>query len=122
MAMATDGPSMVSPSGMWVVPPPGTAANPAVSGAAPAYLALLNASGSAESYAAFVRTSTGDIPIATGVLAAGSTIEPPLSAAGLNPIIVRADGTMATSESANPSGGIGVVTMPGIPLAAPIGR
>jgi hypothetical protein len=45
-----------------------------------------------------------------------------LSNAGIDAVIVRAAGTVAVSESANPSGGIGVVTMPGIPMAAAIGR
>ncbi len=38
------------------------------------------------------------------------------------PSIVRADGTHGGQRERNPSGGIGVVTMPGIPLAAAIGR
>jgi len=39
----------------------------------------------------------------------------------LEPILVRASGPMAVSEDVGPSGGVGVVSMPGIPLAAPIG-
>jgi len=34
---------------------------------------------------------------------------------------VRASGPMAVSEDVGPTGGFGVVTMPGIPLAAAIG-
>jgi hypothetical protein len=44
-----------------------------------------------------------------------------LAVAGLNPIIVRASGPLAVSEDAGPSAGFGVVSMPGIPLAAAIG-
>ena len=38
-----------------------------------------------------------------------------------NPIVVHASGPMAVSEDVGPSGGVGVVSMPGIPLAAAIG-
>ncbi len=44
MAMAVDGLTTISPTGTWVVPPPGTSANTAVSGATPAALGLLNTS------------------------------------------------------------------------------
>ena len=60
--------------------------------------------------------------LATGTLAAGSMAASVLSAVGVDPIVVRASGAMAVSESVKPAGGIGVVTMPGIPLAAAIGR
>jgi hypothetical protein len=45
----------------------------------------------------------------------------PLTAAGLNPIVVAASGPLAVSEEVGPSAGFGVVSMPGIPLAAAIG-
>ena len=122
MAMAVDALTTMSPTGTWVVPPPGTSANTAVSGATPAALGLLNTSSDAERYTAFVVTSSGDHPLATGTLAAGFMAASVLSDVGVDPIVVRASGAMAVSESANPSGGIGVVTMPGIPLAAAIGR
>ena len=72
MAVAVDGLSTMSPSGEWVVPPPGTVGNAAASGVAPTYLALLNTSAGAESYRAFVPTASGDHVLATGTLAAGS--------------------------------------------------
>ncbi len=122
MAMAVDRRSTVSPSGTWVVPPPGTSANPAVSGASAAYLGLVNTATTAAHYDAYAVTSSGDKQIVTGTLGPGSMTGSVLSNAGLNPVFVRAAGTVAVSESANPSGGIGVVTMPGIPLAAAIGR
>ncbi len=124
MAVAVDALSTVSPSSEWVVPPPGTAANSAVSGAAPASLALLNTSAGPETYRAFASLSSGAHVVATGTLAPGSVqivSGSPLAAAGLNPILVRATGTMAVSEDLGPSAGVGVVSMPGIPLAAAIG-
>ena len=66
--------------------------------------------------------SSGTRQIATGTLGPGALSGSVLSNAGLNAVVVRAAGTVAVSESANPSGGIGVVTMPGIPMAAAIGR
>jgi hypothetical protein len=122
MAMAVDRRSTVSPAGMWVVPPPGTSANPAVGGAGAAYVGLVNTATSAAHYDAFVVTSSGTRQIATGTLEPGALTGSVLSNAGLNAVIVRATGTVAVSESANPSGGIGVVTMPGLPMASAIGR
>ena len=124
MAVAVDALSATSPSGEWVVPPPGTAANPAVGGVAPAYLALLNTSAGPESYRAFASTSSGVHVVATGTLAAGSVeivSGSPLAAVGLDPILVHSSGSMAVSEDLGPSAGVGVVSMPGIPLAAAIG-
>ncbi len=124
MTVAVDGLSTTSPTGEWVVPPPGTATSPAVSGAAPASLALLNTSGGTESYTAFAMAGSGQHVVATGSLAAGTVVVvdgSALTAVGLEPILVRASGPMAVSEDAGPSGGVGVVSMPGIPLAAPIG-
>ena len=40
-----------------------------------------------------------------------------LALAGLNPLIVRTSGQAAVSEDVGPTGGYGVVTMPGMPLA-----
>jgi hypothetical protein len=124
MAVAVDGLSTRSPSGEWVVPPPGTAGNPAVSGVAPGYLALLNTSAGPESYSASTSTTAGDHVLATGTLAAGSVeivSGSPLSAAGLDPIVVHSSGPLAVSEDLGPSASVGVVSMPGIPLAAAIG-
>jgi hypothetical protein len=123
MAVAVDGLSSRSPSGSWVVPPPGTIGQAAVSGVAPAYLALLNTSSSPESYRAFASTASGDHVLATGMLAAGSVevvTGTTLAAAGLDTILVHASGPMAVSEDLTPSAGLGVVSMPGIPLAAAI--
>jgi hypothetical protein len=124
VSAAVDGVSAMSPTGEWVVPPPGTASTPAVNGAAPVSLALLNTSGGPESYRAFAPTTTGDRVVATGTVAAGSleiVSGSPLTAVGLDPVLVHASGPMAVSEDVGPSAGLGVVTMPGIPLAAAIG-
>lgn len=122
--VAVDGLSAGVPTREWVVPPPGTSADPAVIGAAPASLALLNTSSGTETYDAVAITATGDHTIATGKLAGGTSFVvsgSPLAAAGMAPIVVHASGAMALSEDVNPSAGLGVVSMPGIPLSAPIG-
>ncbi|HEY5384900.1 MAG TPA: DUF5719 family protein [Acidimicrobiales bacterium] len=124
VVVAVGGLSTDSPSGEWVVPPPGTSDSPAVSGAAPAYLALFNSSTTAETYNAAATTATGSKVVATGTVAPGTAVlvsGSPLTAAGLNPIVVRASGPMAVSEDVGPSAGVGIVAMPGIPLAAAIG-
>jgi hypothetical protein len=124
MALAVGELSTLSPTGRWVVPPPGTTSSPAVSGAAPESLALANTSGAPERFIAYAVTPSGDRTLAAGTLEAGATgvvSGAPLAAAGLNLIMVRSSGPMAVSEDAGPTGGIGVVTMPGLPLAAVIG-
>jgi hypothetical protein len=124
MVAAVGGLSTDSPSGEWVVPPPGTSDSPAVSGAAPASLALFNSSATAETYSAAATLASGNKVVATGTVAAGASVlvsGSPLTAAGLNPLVVEASGPMVVSEEAGPSAGFGVVSMPGIPLAAAIG-
>jgi hypothetical protein len=124
MVLAVGGVSATSPAHEWVVPPPGTSASPAATGAAPAYLGLLNTSSASETYDAESISPTGHHVVATGTLAAGTSIVvygTALTAAGLDPIMVHASGPMAVSEEAAPSAGFGVVSMPGIPLASAIG-
>lgn len=124
VVVAVGGLSTDSPSGEWVVPPPGTSDSPAVSGAAPANLALFNPSTTVETYSAAATMATGSKVVATGTVAPGTAVlvsGSPLTAAGLNPIVVRASGPMAVSEDVGPSAGVGIVSMPGIPLAAAIG-
>jgi hypothetical protein len=123
---AVDGLTISSPTGEWVVPPPGTATAQPVSGAAPSALALANTSSDVEDYTAFAvsNSTSGERPLASGTLTAHATLVvsgSALAAAGLGQIIVRSSGPMAVSEDVSPSGSIGVVTMPGLPLAAPIG-
>ncbi len=122
-APAVDGLSTDSPSGVWVVPPPGTSANPAVSGAAPASLALTNTSGADERYSVVAVSPSGQLTIGAATIPAGSTGSldgAALAHVGFDQIVVRASGPMAVSEDVGPSGGVGVVTMPGLPLATPI--
>ena len=123
MAVAVDGLSTRHPASEWVVPPPGTAANPAVSGAAPASLALINTSAGPETYTRVRPPRPATTFVATGTLAAGAAVVVRIAARRrrADPIIVRASGPMAVSEDAGPSAGFGVVSMPGIPLAAAIG-
>jgi hypothetical protein len=124
MVAAVGGLSTDSPSGEWVVPPPGTSDSPAVSGAAPASLALYNSTATAETYSAAATLASGNKVVATGTVAAGASVlvsGSPLTAAGLNPIVVQASGPLVVSEEVGPSAGFGVVSMPGIPLAAAIG-
>ena len=120
-AGAVDGQSMSSPAGQWVVAPPGTSTAQPVSGAAPQYLALTNASGSVEDYRAYGVSPSGERPLASGSLAARSTVVvsgSALEAAGLDQIVVRSSGPMAVSQNAAPSGAVGVVTLPGLPMGA----
>ncbi|HEX4127561.1 MAG TPA: DUF5719 family protein [Acidimicrobiales bacterium] len=124
VVVAVDGLSAGTPTHQWVVPPPGSAGTPAVSGAAPASLALFNTSTGSERYTAASISAAGSKVIATGTLAPRTAMVvsgAPLAAAGLDPIVVRASGTMAVSEDAAPTAGLGIVSMPGIPLAAAIG-
>ena len=72
--VAVDGLSAAAPTGEWVVPAPGTSASPAVIGAAPASLALLNTSTATETYDAAATTATGDHAMAEGKLAAGTSV------------------------------------------------
>ena len=123
MSLAVSALGAASPTGQWVVPPPGTSATPAVSGATPAMLGLFNASGATENYTAEAFTSSGAHTVGAGTLAPGTAAVfsgAQVSAAGFDPILVRADGPMAVSVDTAPTGGLGVVEMPGIPLAAPI--
>ena len=118
-ANAIDGLSTMSPSHRWVPPAPGTSSDPAVAGAAPAAVALSNPSSTDETYVISALTPNGLRVITRGRLPVGTFIAlsgPPLTSAGLNPLIVSATGSVAVSESLAPTGGYGVVTMPGIPL------
>jgi Family of unknown function (DUF5719) len=124
LALAFDGLSQAPSGASWVVPPPGSASRPALPNAAPESLALTNTSSSAERYSAMAVLPTGQTTLAAGTIPAGTTVlvsGSSLARAAFDPVAVRASGTMAVSEDLAPSGGVGVVTMPGIPLAAAIG-
>ena len=68
--------------------------------------------------------ATKNTVLVTGALAPGATAQVSgnaLAPVGLNPVLVHSTGTMAVSEDVGPTGMVGVVTMPGIPLSADIG-
>jgi hypothetical protein len=120
---AIGGLSTASPTGLWVVPPPGTQAAPVVSGALPYQLALLNTSDSAAGYAVFAVSPSGTRTIASGTFEGGATAivsRAALANAGFDQIIVRSAAPLAAVEDIAPTGNYGVVAMPGVPLAAAI--
>ena len=121
---AVDGISAAAPEGRWVLPPPGTTAEPAATGAAPEHVALANVSGAAERYSLYALGPGGRRLVEAGIVPADTTAamsQAQLRSVGLEPIVVEASGAMAVSEDVGPSGNYGVVTMPGIPLGAAIG-
>jgi hypothetical protein len=124
LALAVDGAAQASPTRTWVIPPPGTAANPAVSGAAPSSVAVTNTSGATEHFSADAVSPSGSRALASGTLAPGASAvvsHDRLPPSGSDPVVVHAGGPAAVSEDVAPTGGVGVVTMPGLPLTAPIG-
>jgi hypothetical protein len=124
LATAVDALTTATPTSEWLVPPPGTAGNLAVSGAAPQSLAVVNLSRARQSFRAFAIAPGRQRLVAAGVLEPGATARisgATLSAAGLEPIVVRGAGPLAVSEDLAPSGIVGAATMPGLPMAAPIG-
>jgi hypothetical protein len=96
-----------------------------VPGALPAHLALTNLTDHPETYAIDVVEASGLKSIATGHLAptASFSFDPPaLGGAGLDPVLVETNGSTAVSEDVGPTGGDGVVTMPGVALSGATGR
>jgi hypothetical protein len=123
-ANAVDGLTAAVPSHTWVVPSPGLAAVPVVPGALPDHLALTNLTDHRETYVIDVVEASGLKSIATGQLAPSASFSldtPPLEGAGLDPVLVRTDGSTAVSEDVGPTGGDGVVTMPGVALSGTTG-
>jgi hypothetical protein len=123
-APAVDGLSQDSPTDEWVVPPAATTQTSPVSGAGPRYLALVNTSAAVEHFSAFAVGPTRSTLLGTGALAAGGFVvmtAPSDAVTALEQVVVRADGPMAVSQDLQPSGTVGVVSMPGVPLAATIG-
>jgi Family of unknown function (DUF5719) len=124
IAGAFEGLSTTSSSDEWIVPAPGTTTQTPVSGAAPQGLALMNTSGTTEHFTATAVSATKNTVLVTGSLAPGATAQlsgTALVPVGLNPVLVHSTGTMAISEDVGPTGMVGAVTMPGIPLSADIG-
>jgi hypothetical protein len=124
VAVAVDGLTSSTPASEWIVPPPGTPARPAVSGVAHGALAILNVGDGGETFHAYTIGPAARHLVASGSLAPGGSAVvtgSTLADTGFDLIVVRADGPMAVSEDFTPSGGVGVVGMPGIALAAPLG-
>jgi hypothetical protein len=124
VAVAIDGLTSSTPANEWIVPPPGTEASPAVSGVGHDALAVLNVGAVSETFSAYSTGPGTRHLLASGTLAPGGSAVvsgTTLLAAGFDPIVVQGGGPMAVSEDFTPSGGVGVVGMPGIALAAPLG-
>ena len=125
LANAVDSLTAATRTHSWVVPSSGLAATPVVPGALPAHLALTNLSAHPETYVIEVVGASGLKSIAKGSLAAAASfsLDPPaLGGAGLDPVLVRTNGSTAVSEDVGPTGGYGVVTMPGIALSGATGK
>jgi hypothetical protein len=121
LAKAVDGLTTTIGSHVWLVPSPGPAATPVVAGATPAHLGLTNLSGRPESYVISLVEPSGMAALASGQIGPSATFSLSaklLARVGLTPLIVRTDGAAAVSEDVGPTGTDGVVTMPGIALAA----
>jgi Family of unknown function (DUF5719) len=117
MAMAVGALTAAAPSRRWVVPSPGSAAQ---HGATPHALAVTNVTTLRERYVITVMEATGSLTLASGVIQPSSTLSlgaDVLARAGLNPLIVSTSGRAAVSQDLGPTGSLGVVTMPGIPLS-----
>jgi hypothetical protein len=117
---AVDTESQNTPTHLWLLPSPGSASNPIVTGVLPVHVALFNATAKAQTVVVSVftpkgtrRISSTTVPPSSFVSLAGST----LFRAGLNPLLVQSNGALSVSEDVGPSAAYGVVTMPGIPLA-----
>jgi hypothetical protein len=124
VAVAVDGLTSSTAADEWIVPPPGTQASPAVKDVAHDALAILNVGGEGETFHAYTIEPGTRHLVASGSLAPGGSAfvtGSTLADTGFAPIVVSADGPMAVSEDFTPSGGVGVVGMPGIALAAPLG-
>jgi Family of unknown function (DUF5719) len=120
MTILVDGLSAAAPGRRWVVPAPGSGTTPVVPGVAPTRLALTNLAGKAETFVVEVMAPSGLRALASGRLGTGQSFglgTPILARAGLNPLVVRTSGATAVSEDVGPSGSLGVVTQPGIPLS-----
>jgi hypothetical protein len=121
LSNAVDALASASRSLRWVVPSLGSSTQPAIPGASPDTLALTNLSAGREAYVIDVMGPSGLRTIATGTIGVSTSLwleSPVLSRAGLNPLIVRSSGRAAVSEDIGPTGALGVVTMPGLPLSA----
>ncbi len=124
MATASDGLATTSATGRWVIAPPGTSTKLPVAGARTENLAFMNTSATTEHFSVHVAGGTKDTVLVVGSLRPGATAQlsgSAVASVGVDPVFVQSSGPMAVSADMGPSGMVGVVTMPGIPLAAPVG-
>jgi hypothetical protein len=107
------------PSRVWLVPSPGSTATPAYASALPEHLSMSNPTDAPEHFVVLTMTPTGTRQVDAGTVTAHSGVSlggTTLFAAGLYPLVVRGSGPLAVTEDVGPSGAIGAVTMPGVPL------
>jgi hypothetical protein len=81
---------------------------------------VTNLSGHRETYVVEVMGPKRSLTLASGVITSSMTLSlgpAVLARAGLNPLLVSASGPAAVSQDIGPTGSLGVVTMPGIPLS-----
>ncbi|MGO8861805.1 MAG: DUF5719 family protein [Acidimicrobiales bacterium] len=124
LSTAVDGLTSASPTLRWVVPSLGSSTQSAIPVASPNTLALTNLSAGPETYVIDVMGPSGLRTLATGTIGVSASLwlgSPVLSLAGLSPLIVGSSGQAAVSEDVGPTGTLGVVTMPGLPLSAALG-
>jgi Family of unknown function (DUF5719) len=117
---AVDTLTQSSPAHIWVVPSPGTTATPALPGVLPAHLSMVNSTDQVQTYRVAVLSKGGVQTIAEGSLKSHAFITlsaSTLLSAGLNSLLISASGPLAIAEDVGPTGTIGVVTMPAIPLS-----
>ncbi len=109
----------------WLLPAPGVPGLPATGGAAPFAVALCDQGTAAVTVRLGVLTPSGVTPLGTPVTLmpdSATVVEPSVvSAAGLRPIEVTADGPVAVAEDLVPAGSPGVVTMAGVALPTGVG-
>jgi len=105
----------------WVLPAPGTSADPATSGAAVASVDLLNPSAQKVTVAISALTPGADTPLAglSSIVLTPYSFEvvesTALTPAGTNPLVVSASADVAVAQDLSPSAFAGIVSLPGIP-------
>jgi hypothetical protein len=105
----------------WVLPAPGTSADPATAGAAVASVDLLNPSAQKVTVAISALTPGADTPLAglSSIVLTPYSFEvvesTALTPAGTNPLVVSASADVAVAQDLSPSAFAGIVSLPGIP-------
>jgi uncharacterized protein DUF5719 len=121
LANAVDALSATSSAHLWVVPSPGSPSTPSFPGAMVTDVAIFNPTASSETYSVSVLSphgirslTRGRLPPFTFISLSGKVLDP----AFRTPLLVSASGSVAVTENVGPTGGYGVVTIPGMPLSA----